>query len=184
MMLGFGLWAGATVSGCVPADGQIALQNAAPIGIEGGELALAPLEFVRFCMNYASECMTELSNAVVELTPAVEAVLRHVNDDVNQRIQSTSETSPWRINPVSGNCNDYVVTKRHELIKLGLPASALLMAAARTPQGDGHLLLIVRTNKGNLVLDNLKAEILPIEGTRYAWLKRQSAVDGRNWEVM
>lgn len=168
----------------MPASRQIALQNAAPIEVDAGRLTLAPLEFVRFCMNYASECRTEHSNAVVELTPAVEATLRRVNDDVNQRIQSTSETSPWRINPASGNCNDYVVTKRHELKKLGLPASALLMAAARTPQGDGHLLLIVRTNRGNLVLDNLKAEILPIEGSRYAWLKRQSAVDGRNWEVM
>ncbi len=81
----------------------------------------------------------------------------------------------------SGDCNDYAVTKRHELVQSGFPAKAVRLAVVKTPSGIGHLVLIVSTNKGNLVLDNLSETIRPWQLTKYQWLKIQSASDARYW---
>lgn len=147
-------------------------------------LELAPLDYTRFCLRHAADCELGVPDAVIEMTPELEAAIEQINRGVNQRIRSVKATTDWRIDPESGNCNDYVVTKRHELLALGLPASALLIAVARTPAGEGHLLLLVRTDRGDLVLDNLSPEIRRRGETRYAWIKRQSARDASLWERM
>ncbi len=147
-------------------------------------LELAPLDYTRFCLRHAADCELGVPDAVIDLTPDVEAAIERINRDVNQRIRSVKTTTDWRIDPETGNCNDYVVTKRHDLLAMGLPASALLIAVVRTPAGEGHLLLIIRTDRGDLVLDNLTAEIRRRGETRYAWIKRQSARDASLWERM
>lgn len=146
--------------------------------------ALAPLDFVRFCMDYRSECRSGQPEAVIALTPETERVIAEVNAAVNRRIQPVTSTAAWRIDPLSGNCNDYVVTKRHELMARGLPASALLIATARTARGEAHLLLVLRTDRGERVLDNLTDEVLPPARTSFTWLTRQSSADPNVWETM
>ena len=147
-------------------------------------LELAPIGYTRFCLRHAVDCELGAPDAVIDLTPEVEADIERLNRDVNQRIRPVKTTSDWRIGPESGNCNDYVVTKRHELMASGLPASALLIAVVRTPAGEGHLVLMVRTDRGDLLLDNLTPDIRRRGETRYAWLKRQSARDATLWERM
>lgn len=145
---------------------------------------LAPLDFVRFCMDYRSECQSGHPNAVVALTSETRQAIEQVNTEVNRRISPVTRTAAWRINPATGNCNDYVVTKRHELMARGFPASALLIATARTREGEGHLLLIVRSDRGDLVLDNLTGNVLPRAQANYMWLARQSGADPNIWEMM
>lgn len=152
--------------------------------LDPGKLELAPLDYTRFCLRHAADCELGVPDAVIEMTPEVEAEIRRVNREVNQRIRPVKQTSEWQIDPAVGNCNDYVVTKRHELLAVGLPASALLIAVVKTPAGEGHLVLIVRIDRGDLVLDNLTPEIRRRAETRYAWLKRQSARDATFWERM
>jgi predicted transglutaminase-like cysteine proteinase len=181
-----------------PGDGQAPRRRASrPAGDAGvtpsltrrasldpGKLELAPLDYTRFCLRHAAECELGNPDAVIELTPDAEAGIRRTNRDVNQRIRPIKQTTDWRIDPEAGNCNDYVVTKRHELLAAGLPASALLIAVVKTPAGEGHLVLIARTDRGDLVLDNLTPDIRRRAETRYAWLKRQSARDATFWERM
>lgn len=152
--------------------------------LDPSRIALAPLDYVRFCMDNSRECQLGTPNAVINHTPELDATLSSVNHDVNRRIRPTRDLAAWRINPAFGNCNDYVVTKRHHLIALGLPPSALLIATAKTPTGEGHLLLIVKTSRGDFVLDNLTPELRSPRETNYAWLKRQSAADPVVWERM
>jgi predicted transglutaminase-like cysteine proteinase len=87
----------------------------------------------------------------------------------------------WTIAPSMGDCNDYAVTKRHELLQSGLPARALRLSVVKTASGIGHLILVVETTKGELVLDNLTETIRPWNSTDYHWLKIQSASDARFW---
>jgi predicted transglutaminase-like cysteine proteinase len=54
-----------------------------------------------------------------------------------------------------------VITKRSRLIGMGLPAGALRIAYAKTSSGEGHAVLIVKTNKGDYVLDNRTSSIRP-----------------------
>ena len=80
-----------------------------------------------------------------------------------------------------GDCNDYAVTKRHEFLQSGLPSKALRLAVVKTATGIGHLVLVVATTKGDIVLDNLTEVIRPWQSTDYRWLKIQSSTDAKFW---
>jgi len=71
----------------------------------------------------------------------------------------------WSVDPAYGDCEDYAMTKRSHLIHMGVPASALRIAYVKTSWGEGHAVLVVRTDSGELVLDNLTRAILPIQQT-------------------
>jgi len=150
--------------------------------------ALAPFQHVRFCLRYPSECKSNPAESDrIDLNANNEDLLKRVNRDVNATIVSTVKSrgpklgDSWTIAPSMGDCNDYAVTKRHELLRSGLPAKALRLSAVKTSSGEGHLVLVVMTTKGDLVLDNLTEAVLPWQRTDYRWLKIQSARDARLW---
>ncbi len=73
------------------------------------------------------------------------------------------------------------MTKRHQLLDNGLPSSALRLSVVRTASGVGHLILIVTTTRGDVVMDNLTDAIRPWQVISYQWLKIQSDSDPRFW---
>lgn len=80
-----------------------------------------------------------------------------------------------------GDCNNYALEKRRELIALGWPRAALLLAAAVTETGEGHLVLVARTGEGDLVLDNRLASTVDWDRLPYRWASRQSEVSAALW---
>ncbi|MEY9324219.1 putative transglutaminase-like cysteine proteinase [Sinorhizobium fredii] len=85
--------------------------------------------------------------------------LSRVNVAVNTRFKERSDRGnvgkddDWRVPARYGDCEDFTIAKKRELLKRGWPASALLLTVARSRSG-GHTVLTVRTSKGDLVLDN------------------------------
>lgn len=150
-----------------------------------GEPTLAPMAFVQFCLKYPSQCRAsaEDDRRAVDLTPANLAEIRSVNAAVNARIapDPAKGGDNWSLEARSGNCNDYAIQKRDALAQRGFPVSALSLATVMTRSGQGHLVLTVRTNRGDYVLDNLNPGVLPWNALHYAWLKRQSAAQPRYW---
>jgi len=150
--------------------------------------ALAPFQHVRFCLRYPSDCKTNpAENERIDLGVETSELLKRVNHDVNLSIAPMLKSygsnleDGWTIAPGSGDCNDYAVTKRHELLESGLPSKALRLSVVKTASGIGHLVLVVVTTKGDLVLDNLTEAIRPWQSTDYHWLKIQSATDSKFW---
>jgi predicted transglutaminase-like cysteine proteinase len=47
--------------------------------------------------------------------------------------------------------------------------------------GEHHLVTVVRTNSGDLVLDNLTEEIVPWSRTPYRWDRIQTPRNPHNW---
>jgi predicted transglutaminase-like cysteine proteinase len=72
-----------------------------------------------------------------------------------------------------GDCEDYVLMKRRDLIAAGLPADSLFIALARTRQGRDHAVLILATDQGEMVLDSLTEWIVAWSQAPYVWLQRQ-----------
>ena len=149
---------------------------------------LAPFQHVRFCLRYPSDCKSDATEVErIELNPEISALLERVNRNVNAEIAPTIKgygpelRDGWTIAPSLGDCNDYAVTKRHELLQAGVPAKALRLSVVKTASGIGHLVLVVSTTKGDIVLDNLTETIRSWHQTEYQWLKIQSATDGRFW---
>lgn len=149
---------------------------------------LAPFQHVRFCLRYPTDCKSnQAEDERIELTVEKLELLRRINSSVNTAIAPRQKDyagdleNRWTIAPASGDCNDYAITKRHALIESGLPAKALRLSAVKTASGIGHLVLIVATIKGDMVLDNLTESIRGWQDTDYRWLKIQSASDARFW---
>jgi predicted transglutaminase-like cysteine proteinase len=149
---------------------------------------LAPFQHVRFCLRYPDDCKSNpTEDARIDLNAEISDLLRRVNHSVNMLITPTLKNygpelqDGWTIAPVMGDCNDYAVTKRHELLESGLPAKALRLSVVKTSSGIGHLVLVVVTTKGDVVMDNLTEAIRPWQSTNYHWLKIQSANDARFW---
>ncbi len=149
---------------------------------------LAPFQHVRFCIRYPAECRSNPGeDESINLTDENSQLLSRVNRGVNTAIIPATKSygknlqDGWTIAPSAGDCNDYAVTKRHELLQSGLPAKALRLAVVKTASEIGHLVLVVATTNGDLVLDNLTEAIRPWQITDYHWLKIQSAKDARFW---
>jgi predicted transglutaminase-like cysteine proteinase len=153
-----------------------------------GRPVLAPFLHVKFCMRQPDECA--VIGAIVpeiEITPKLYAQLRQVNASVNQSIVPESKNgtalaqATWSVAPDVGDCNDFAVTKRHDLIARGFPSSVLILAVVKTASGAGHLVLVVKSSDGDLVLDNLTSEIRPWTQTGHRFLSRQSRSNPQLW---
>ena len=87
----------------------------------------------------------------------------------------------WAYPRGAGDCEDYVLEKRRDLMSKGISLSDLLITVVRKPDGEGHAVLTVRTDEGDYVLDNLTDAIKPWEETGYRYLKRQSTTHTGRW---
>jgi predicted transglutaminase-like cysteine proteinase len=67
------------------------------------------------------------------------------------------------------------------LMQAGWPRQALLITVVRDKRGDGHAVLTVKTDKGELILDNQNEDILLWSETGYRFVKRQSQGDPNVW---
>jgi hypothetical protein len=57
------------------------------------------------------------------------------------------------------------------------------MAVVVTPKRERHAVLLVETDKGEFVLDNLRSAILPWQVTGYRWVQRQNSLALLSWEA-
>jgi predicted transglutaminase-like cysteine proteinase len=154
---------------------------------------LAPIAYTRFCLQYPDDCRTHTvifrRPRPVVLTSARLKDLIEVNRDVNRAIAPQEDAGTllderWIVGPKAGACHDYAVTKRHELLTRGWPSRSLLLAEVVVPWGEHHLILVVRTNDGDLVLDNLSAGIKTWSRTPYKWVRVQSPGDPNIWSTI
>ena len=148
---------------------------------------LAPFSHVLFCKENPGECSGRGSRDVVVTITADKAdELERVNRQVNRAIRPRHDRAGvlgdrWSLAPQDGDCEDYALTKRHRLVALGWPASALRLAVVTTRQGEGHAVLVVKTSAGDLVLDNRTGLIKPWRDTGLRWVKIQSSENPRMW---
>jgi predicted transglutaminase-like cysteine proteinase len=171
----------------VVALGQTTLPVTANVG-PGGAATLqtggsfnAPIGFQIFCLTNASQCRGGGSSAVA-LTEDVLNTLELTNRHVNRAIRPTADRGDvWELGVTRGDCEDYVLAKRAELIRAGIPGAALRIAAAKTSGGVGHAVLIVRTDQGDLVLDNLTSTIKFVNQSNLRWVAMTTA-NGRAWQ--
>ena len=111
-----------------------------------------------------------------------------VNVEVNHSIKPMNDSEiygkaeVWTLpTDMVGDCEDYVLLKQQKLAERGVPLSSLLITVVRKPDGEGHAVLTLRSDKGDLVLDNLTDEVRQWDETGYRFLKRQSSSDTGRW---
>jgi predicted transglutaminase-like cysteine proteinase len=150
-------------------------------------LSTQPVGHYEFCQQKPDECAKTVAHRPVELTRKLWAAMVDVNNVVNTMVTPRTDMEMWGVEerwsyPTDvGDCEDYVLEKRRLLMKVGVPASNLLITVVRQPNGDGHAVLTVETSLGDFVLDNLESRVLAWTDTDYRYLKRQSNRDASVW---
>ncbi len=131
---------------------------------------------------------TEAGPRAIELDPYNWAALNRINRTINASIRPMTDEAAFGVSdywtlpltdaprPV-GNCKHYVLEKRKALVDAGVPSDALSIAIVRTEAGEIHAVLIIATDRGDLVLDSLSQQIKGWREPAYVWLSRQ--VPGR-----
>ena len=150
--------------------------------------ASIPIGHADFCMRYGRECgLNRQAVPFVEITDARWYELTKVNARFNTTIQQVTDEANYQVEelwdyPVSrGDCEDFALAKRRALIEAGWNPSVLLMTVVKRPDGEGHAVLMVRTDRGDLILDNLDSFVRVWKDTPYAYLKRQSQTHAGQW---
>ena len=153
-----------------------------------GEATSIPIGHAEFCTTHRAECQPNIRVVDVEaLSEGRWKQLLEVNDAVNAAIIPETDADLyqvaeyWTYPDGRGDCEDYVLEKRRQLIDDGWDASALLMTVVRQANGEGHAVLMVRTDRGDLVLDNQDGRVLLWSATPYQFIKRQSQTDAGKW---
>ena len=149
----------------------------------------APIGWTEFCSSNPGECATTPSAPRdIVLTATALKDLENVNRYVNEIIRPMTDLEHWgTIEKWSypddgyGDCEDYALLKRRLLIRAGWPREALLLTVVRDRRDEGHAVLTVKTDRGELVLDNQVEEVLPWHETGYRFIKRQSQRDPNVW---
>ncbi|WP_428030412.1 transglutaminase-like cysteine peptidase [Ancylobacter sp.] len=183
--------AAAVLTHAAPAQAErtMAMLSNFAANMAAGAQTSVPMGYFQFCAQNPAECGTRGGNGgKVVLTEANFAQLRQVNDGINARIEPMTdldhygEIERWTYpDDGYGDCEDYVLLKRRTLVGLGWPADTLLVTVVRDRKGDGHAVLTVVTDRGDLVLDNQEAAIVLWHETGYRFVKRQAQDDNDAW---
>lgn len=166
--------------------GTLPVSSTMPVGQSSPD---EPPGFTSFCLRFADQCQTTpVAPATLVLDSTTLAKMVDVNRSVNRQIWAVDDIKHygraeyWTI-PTDGrgDCDDYAVTKRAQLIAAGIPASTLRLAIAVTPRSIRHAVLTVATDQGDYILDSLFDEIVPWHAANYTWMMRQRQNDARKW---
>ena len=149
----------------------------------------APIGWVEFCAEHASECKVAASTPRdIVLSPKAWRDLTRVNRRINERIKPMTDLEHYGVvekwaypDDGYGDCEDYVLLKRRVLMQAGWPREALLITVVRDKKGEGHAVLTVKTDKGEFILDNQNEDVLLWSETGYRFVKRQSQSDPNLW---
>lgn len=150
-----------------------------------------PVGHAVFCKSRPDECRShDKVVPAIALTDALWQQLLSVNAQVNAAVVPVTDhdlyqtTEFWTYPNGYGDCEDYALAKRRDLINAGWPASTLLMAVVKQANGEGHAVLMVRTDRGDLVLDNQIGSVDLWNATPYQFIKRQSQANAGQWVDM
>ena len=147
-----------------------------------------PVGHADFCKRYPAECTVNATIVDdVQLTPDLWKQLLKVNTFFNTTIVPETDqqlyhvAEYWTYPHGFGDCEDIALAKRRQLIQQGWPVSTLLMTVAKEGDGEGHAVLMVRTDRGDFILDNQDSTIRDWKDSPYHFLKRQSQADAGEW---
>ena len=137
--------------------------------------------WTEFCQRIPTECRIDLSEpATIRLSRETWNIIQAVNNRVNASVTPLSDQDHWGIpdrwdlpNDGYGDCEDIQLLKRKLLAERDLPRRAMRMTVVIDRLGDGHAVLMVRTDRGDFILDNKTDAILPWVRTGYVFAKRE-----------
>jgi predicted transglutaminase-like cysteine proteinase len=144
-----------------------------------------------FCRRLPAECEVDAAEPeFIALTPAIWTLIASVNTFVNASIGPMTDRDHWGVedrwdfpDDGHGDCEDFQILKRKLLAEAGLPRRAMRMAVVLDQAGEGHAVLMLRTDQGEYILDNKSSVPALWSDTGYHFVKREGS-DGPAWVAL
>lgn len=159
-----------------------------PAFLRAGGQSSIPIGHAEFCASRAEECtMHSAVTEAVALDQRRWDELLQINAHFNSAVTPVTDAQLykteefWSYPRGYGDCEDYVLAKRRALMEQGWPASTLLITVVKDMEGAGHAVLLVRTDRGDFVLDNQEGLVLNWSASPYEFIKRQSQSHAGVW---
>ena len=155
------------------------------------EATSIPVGHLEFCKTRPAECQAH--QTIVPATVLDDTTwgqLVSINAYYNETIVPVSDADLYQVDEFwtypngYGDCEDFALIKRRDLIAAGWHPSTLMIAVVKESNGNGHAVLLARTDRGDLVLDNQVASIDLWSDTPYKFIKRQSQANAGQWVDM
>jgi predicted transglutaminase-like cysteine proteinase len=189
-----GLLAGlfAAVVALAPTAPAVALDlaNVAFVQTIAGATSI-PVGHLEFCNSHPGECRAnDRIVPAMELTDYTWQQLVSVNAYYNQNVTPVTDQDLYKVAEFwtfpngFGDCEDFALAKRRDLINSGWDPSTLMVAVVKEANGNGHAVLLARTDRGDLVLDNQDGTVRLWSETPYKFIKRQSQAHSGQWVDM
>ncbi|HZG28328.1 Predicted transglutaminase-like cysteine proteinase [Ensifer adhaerens] len=147
-----------------------------------------PIGHYDYCKRNPSDCLPNTDGQQpYRLDETNWKTILRINYNVNTTIKPMTDQELygveeyWAIPTTAGDCEDYALLKRKLLHEAGVPLSDLLMTVVLQPNGEGHAILTIRTDRGDFVLDNMRNKVLIWSETEYRFLKRQATDNSAKW---
>ena len=144
--------------------------------------------WIRLCEQDPQECAVRLDQPqTITLTRQTWQLIVSVNAKVNTTIKPLTDEDHWGVADVwslptdgYGDCEDYPASQAQASRRSRPAERALLMTVVIDEKGEGHAVLMARTDRGDLILDNKVSAVLPWPQTGYIYVKREGQ-DGPAW---
>jgi predicted transglutaminase-like cysteine proteinase len=156
------------------------------------EEAETPAAFLDFCTRFPDQCAKQQGvSPRLTLDDQTMQRLITVNHAVNTAVTPEDDKTHYGVDDYwtiptdgRGDCEDYALTKRRDLLAAGLPASVLRLAVVYSIKTALHAVLTVATDKGDLVLDNASNAIVVWNATDYTWIMVQDNANPLVWDSL
>lgn len=153
--------------------------------IPSGKNIETPRYAKTLCQKYDWAC----SRASDDVTPNEKLrIAKRINSKVNRKIVPMRDDEQYNlvdmwVLPVSGygDCEDFVLQKKFDLIQKGFRPEQLMIAIVAHKPDENHVVLVVRTASGDWILDNLNNKVLPWKETGYSFIAMQNQKDPSQW---
>lgn len=161
--------------------------SVAPLGLTVNARAVpAPAGARGLCRSYGWACAH--SGTAARLTqPHLDTVSR-INSQVNRRVRQVADQAQYRAaerwtlpSARGGDCEDIALLKKRDLIAAGIAPERLLLASVLDRQSQSHAVLVLRTDHGFYVLDNMTSRIKLWHETGYTFVRMQNPKAPSTW---
>ena len=149
----------------------------------------APAGFAGVCDRYAWACATGGIDRVA--ADRISGIATSINLRVNRTYREISDARQYKRREfwalptaLGGDCEDFALMKKRELIRAGVAPDRLRIATVLDRQRNPHAVLVVRTEAGDLVLDNLTNRVLTWDDTGYTFLRIQDPQSRGGWSMV
>lgn len=146
----------------------------------------APSGAAELCTRYSWACAKTSGGAKISAQQI--ATVQKINRKINQSVRSVPDQRQYRSKDVwalptraGGDCEDYALAKKLKLVQMGYAPQELLIATVVHKRLGPHAVLVMRTDSGDYVLDNLTNRVLPWNETDYFFVQMQDPRNPRGW---